>query len=177
MEQNRVAALQRRYLLQQHARRDATQKGGGGLRIADPIGDADKMIRRVESRRGVGTERAVGVDHPIAHGDTADTDPHRLDDTRPFVAKHRRKRRRLERAATKVHLDEIEPDRGVSDQRLPRPRQRDLDGLDGQHLGRTILVNADSAFHLITFAPNFAHTGEAAQAVESAAYMPASRRG
>jgi hypothetical protein len=31
----------------------------------------------------------------------------------------------------------------VPDQRLAWPGRRHVDGLDGQHLGRTILVNAD----------------------------------
>ena len=85
MEQNHVVALEGHYLFSSMRAVTPRRNEAAACMSLTPSG-MDETIRRIDARRGIGAERAIGVNDPIANGDILDAGPNRLDDARPFVA-------------------------------------------------------------------------------------------
>jgi hypothetical protein len=72
--------------------------------------------------------------------------PDCFDDARGFSAGYDGQRRRI-KAGAFIHIDVIEPDRGVSNQDFIARRCHNLDGFPLQYLGTAVTMNANGVRH------------------------------
>jgi len=122
IKEHRVAGWSGTASFSRHARGCIAQERRGGLCVADRIGNTDKLIGGIKADRGVSAKRPVGIGDAIADLDAGRARTKRLDDPCPLVSEDRRKLLHLERAASEIDLDEVQPDCRVTDEGFARPR-------------------------------------------------------
>ena len=131
---------------QQAFRRQPLEHRRGGEAVAHPLGNAHQPLCGHHSLLHVGAGLRVRVGDAIAGRETPHPATDLLDDARRLASGHQRQRALVEPGAL-VHIDEIEPDRGVADQHFAAAGVAGRNLLPAKDLGTAICVDADAVRH------------------------------
>ena len=147
MQQDSVPSLDRIDAPQEVLRGAALEHHGGRLLVGDPVREPDEPGRIDHPLFGIAAQ-AHAIGHPVADAHLRHRVTHRLHDTGAFVTDDGRHRRDRVQPGAVIHVDEIEPDRRLPDQRLSCARCPGVHLVPAQHFGSTVLVNTNRSRHV-----------------------------
>ena len=149
VEQDGLAGLHAIGPPQQVLRGHALEHHRRGLLVADAVRERDQAICGHQPALGVGADRRRGVGHALPRPQVAHPLAHGLDHAGAFEPRRERQLRRRIQTAAEIHVDVVQSDRRLPNQRLTGPGRPDVGVLEAQDLRSANLVHAHDTRHLI----------------------------
>ncbi len=148
MQQDRIAGFDAIGLADQILNREALQHHGGRGAVIDAVGQLEQAVGGDQPRFGVGTERRSTIGDTITGLQIGHACADLLDHTGRFTAEAARQLHGIKAGAV-IDVDEVQPDRGMANARLPRAGLAERNLLPDQNLGTAGFVKADGVRHAV----------------------------